>query len=425
MAESTVSAAELGKRYRIGDRDRPTLLSEAARSAFERLRRSSPGRGAGGVKDEEVWALRDVSLEVPEGQALGVIGRNGSGKTTLLKILARVTEPTAGRAVVRGRVGALIELGTGFHPELTGRENVFLNGAILGMSRAEIRSRFDEIVEFSGVERFLDTPIKRYSSGMKVRLAFAVAAHLRPDVILIDEVLAVGDASFQRRCLEHMQRLGQEGTTLLFVSHDLRAVERLCERVVWLEEGRVVDDGPSARVVRDYELRRERSGGGEWPAPLRARRDREIRLHALRLAGADGVPRTTFRRGEPAFLELDLEVLEPRHSLRAGFELMTQGSVVVFRGFYGERDPSTEPLAAGRWRLRCALPTELLSNRVYSINARVGLERERWCVWEDDVLQLDIVAHAENRWVIGPEVISPALRWESEVLEAAALSPSP
>src|SRR5204862_4320603 len=201
---------------------------------------------------EECWALKDVSFEVKRGEVLGIIGRNGAGKTTLLKILPRITEPSEGRVTIRGRVASLLEVGTGFHPELTGRENIYLNGAILGMTRAEIRRSFDEIVAFSEVEKFLDTPVKRYSSGMHVRLAFAVAAHLRPEILVVDEVLAVGDAAFQKKCLGKMQDVASGGRTVLFVSHNMAAITRLCSRAILLREGRAVADGRVDTVVSEY-----------------------------------------------------------------------------------------------------------------------------------------------------------------------------
>jgi len=216
------------------------------------VRRLFGGGGGPAVESREFWALRDVSFDVGQGEVLGVIGRNGAGKSTLLKVLSRITEPSEGEVRLRGRVASLLEVGTGFHKELTGRENVFLNGAILGMSRAEIRGKFDEIVEFAGVGKFIDTPVKRYSSGMTVRLAFAVAAHLEPEILLVDEVLAVGDAEFQRKCLGKMDEVAKGGRTILFVSHNMAAVEALCGRSVLLEDGRVVEDGETGRIVGRY-----------------------------------------------------------------------------------------------------------------------------------------------------------------------------
>ena len=234
-----IEADSLSKKYRLGEYHAAYgTLRETIVHASKRLTGREHNRPA-----QEIWALRDVSFQVPEGQVLGIIGRNGAGKSTLLKILTRIVTPTLGQAEIRGRVGSLLEVGTGFNQELTGRENVYLNGAILGMKRKEIEQRFDEIVEFSGVERFIDTPVKRYSSGMYVRLAFSVAAHFEPEVILVDEVLSVGDAEFQRRCLGRMEEFGNTGRTVVFVSHALPAIAQLCDRAIWIDGGLVVGDG--------------------------------------------------------------------------------------------------------------------------------------------------------------------------------------
>jgi lipopolysaccharide transport system ATP-binding protein len=260
MPEVLIQAESLGKRYIIGhqaQRERYFALRDViARGARNFLRKTSDlmhGRAViEGDELEEVWALRDVSFEVRRGEVLGIIGRNGAGKSTLLKVLSRITEPSVGRVLLRGRVASLLEVGTGFHPELTGRENIFLNGAILGMSRTEIRMRFDAIAEFAQVERFLDTPVKRYSSGMYVRLAFAVAAHLEPDILVVDEVLAVGDAEFQKKCLGKLKDVSQSGRTVLFVSHNMAAVQSLCERGLLLSGGSVVAAGSARDVVATY-----------------------------------------------------------------------------------------------------------------------------------------------------------------------------
>jgi ABC-2 type transport system ATP-binding protein/lipopolysaccharide transport system ATP-binding protein len=245
MKTHAIEVERLGKRYPLGRR-----LGQ-----YETLRDTLATLGRSWSRDTsapDIWALRDVALSVDEGEAVGIVGRNGAGKTTLLKILARITEPTLGVSRTRGRVGSLLEVGTGFHPELTGRDNVYLNGAILGMSRQEIRRRFDEIVAFSGVASFLDTPLKRYSAGMQLRLAFAVAAHLEPDIVLVDEVLAVGDVEFQQKCLGRMSELEHEGRTLVFVSHDLGAIRQLCPRSLWIDDGQIVADGRTQDVVERY-----------------------------------------------------------------------------------------------------------------------------------------------------------------------------
>jgi lipopolysaccharide transport system ATP-binding protein len=246
MTPSVIRAHELGKRYRIGASERSPLLRDIISRAF-----TSPFRPR--RRHEDLWALRDVSFDIHEGEVVGLIGRNGAGKSTLLKLLARITRPTHGWAEVRGLVGSLLEVGTGFHPELTGRENVFLSGAVLGMRKREITRKFDEIVAFAEVERFLDTPLKHYSSGMQMRLAFAVAAHLEPEILLVDEVLAVGDLEFQKKCLGKMSEVSKTGRTIVFVSHQLNQIRRLCQRCLWIDDGRIRQSGPTHEVVGNYE----------------------------------------------------------------------------------------------------------------------------------------------------------------------------
>jgi lipopolysaccharide transport system ATP-binding protein len=256
MDTPAIRVEKLSKMYRIGAKEsQPQTLIEslrrAAASPLDYLRSTlRPPR-----EEEIFWALRDISFEVKHGEVVGIIGRNGAGKSTLLKILSRITEPTNGRAVIKGRVGSLLEVGTGFHPELTGRENIFLNGAIIGMSRSEIQRKFDEIVDFSGVEKFIDTPVKRYSSGMYVRLAFAVAAHLEPDILIIDEVLAVGDAAFQKKCLGKMGDVAKGGRTVLFVSHQMNAIRNLCGKTLWFDDGSILMNGDTTEIVSRYESR--------------------------------------------------------------------------------------------------------------------------------------------------------------------------
>ena len=284
----------LGKRYRLGKR------SASYRTLRETIMGLGRAFGRRRNRGDTIWALKDVDLEVRRGEVLGVIGLNGAGKTTLLKILSRITEPTTGRVELHGRVGSLLEVGTGFHPELTGRENIYLNGAILGMKRAEIAHKFDEIVAFAEVERFLDTPVKHYSSGMYVRLAFAVAAHLEPEILLVDEVLAVGDAAFQKKCLGKMADVAHEGRTVLFVSHNLGAISALSTRSVLLGEGRVVADGPTQAVVERY-LSMEDLASPTIEADQVSNRcgSGPCRISRVIVAGADGRPRSEFTMGEP------------------------------------------------------------------------------------------------------------------------------
>src|SRR5438093_3334622 len=267
MSDTVIHAENLSKRYRIGERERYLALRDVltrALSAPARLFRSS-ATVSGNGNHSHIWALKDASFEVRQGEVVGIIGPNGAGKTTLLKILARVTKPTQGFADVRGRMGSLLEVGTGFHPELTGRENVFLNGAILGMSKSEIQRKFDEIVAFAEVEKFFETPVKYYRVGMRMRLAFAVAAHLEPEILLVDEVLSVGDLAFQKKCLGKMGKVAEGGRTVLFVSHQMNQIRRLCQRVLWVECGAIRADGPATLVVNQYEAASSRSESQDRP----------------------------------------------------------------------------------------------------------------------------------------------------------------
>jgi lipopolysaccharide transport system ATP-binding protein len=363
MSDPVIRVEGLGKKYVLahrpeGRRGYSTLrdaLAEGLRSAGRLVLGRDPARDDGPPAREEFWALRDVSFEVQRGEVIGIIGRNGAGKSTLLKILSRITEPTAGRIILDGRVGSLLEVGTGFHPELTGRENVYLNGAILGMSRAEICKRFDAIVAFAEVEQFLDMPVKRYSSGMYMRLAFAVAAHLEPEILIVDEVLAVGDAAFQRKCLGRMGELAHQGRTVLFVSHNIGVVRSLCQKAIWLKKGRVHKQGPAGPVTDHYlrsfasvqaqqlDLRRlpRRHGGSLF------------RLCDLVVNGGQPV-----QHGEPFQATLRFEALQDCHdvSLGMGFSTLegvrllstdsdlTQPRQDLVRGTTGQVQLRMEPL---------------------------------------------------------------------------------
>jgi lipopolysaccharide transport system ATP-binding protein len=346
----------ISKRYRIGE----------LQSAYGTLRDSLAGaaRRLTGREErthhEEIWALKDVSFDVAQGEVVGVIGRNGAGKSTLLKVLTRITAPTAGRAEIKGRVGSLLEVGTGFHPELTGRENIYLNGAILGMKRHEIRGKLPEIVEFSGVERFIDTPVKRYSSGMYVRLAFSVAAHLEPEILIVDEVLSVGDAEFQQRCLGRMEDLGQTGRTVLFVSHNMQAVAQLCDRALWIQAGEIVEDGPSERLVARY---LQQTAGSESSRQFEdlasAPGDDLVRLRSLRVVSADGATLDFVDVREPVGIEVCFEVLRdgvpvfPKIKLHADHQLAFNAMDVAPRW--------TEPTPPGTYVATAWIPGNFLN----------------------------------------------------------------
>ena len=371
MSQPAISVERLGKRYKIG---RPpaagtswrATLGSAVRAHLARLRMLSEV----GNEDEFIWALRDATFDIRPGEVVGFIGRNGAGKSTLLKLLSRVVTPTAGRAVIRGRVGSLLEVGTGFHPELTGRENIYLNGAVLGMRRAEIRRVFDQIVAFSEIERFLDTPVKRYSSGMYVRLAFAVAAHLEPEILIVDEVLAVGDVQFQKKCLGKMGDVAESGRTILFVSHNLGAVRELCSRGILLERGQVMADGPVeevaarylATVTDDCERRREYE---DDPSK------------AVAITSIDVVSPTK-GGGELLDIEDPLEV-HIGHSVHRDIEGTNLGLILqregtpVFCSFDLDTQPERfEQRRAGRYVARVALPHRLLKAGRYTITVGVG-----------------------------------------------------
>jgi len=323
MLRPAIELNGLGKCYWIThDREMFVTLRDRIAGGIRNLRTRWLRRDQrlGKFKDrEEFWALKDVSFSVRQGERIGILGRNGAGKSTLLKILSRVTEPTVGRAAITGRVASLLEVGTGFHLDLTGKENIFLNGAVLGMSRAEIRRKFDEIVEFAEVGKFLDTPVKRYSSGMFVRLAFSVAAHLTPDILLVDEVLAVGDAEFQKKCLGTMQRAStSEGRTVLFVSHNLAAVQALCTRALLLANGRLVGDGTTEEVINQY-MRQ----GGAFDLSDTALANRDFELRGLRIGAPDGAPLTTFR---PAVVEV---------AFRLRRDVVDAGAHIIFEDLNG------------------------------------------------------------------------------------------
>lgn len=323
MTAPALKAEGLGKRYRLGGPRRLTnnfreALTETFAAPFRKLRHPH----AAPPPEETVWALKDVSFEVRPGEVVGVIGRNGAGKTTLLKVLSRITEPTKGRAEIRGRVGSLLEIGTGFHPELTGRENVYLNGAVLGMRKKEIDRKFDEIVAFSEIERFMDTPVKRYSAGMHVRLAFAVAAHLEPEIMVVDEVLAVGDAAFQKKCLGKMGEAGRGGRTVLFVSHNLGAVRSLCPRALLLDGGRLVAEGETGSVLAKYVAETVAAGGGGQPGVFTVEESPEKHAFCVtkvEMLDRDGNPKTTLHTWD--FVRFRIHLHAEKEHVNAGATL--------------------------------------------------------------------------------------------------------
>jgi lipopolysaccharide transport system ATP-binding protein len=353
---AVIKAEALAKRYRLGEHQ----------AAYGTLRESlaHAGRRFTGrehrQETQEIWALRDVSFEVEQGEVLGVVGRNGAGKSTLLKVLTRITAPTSGRVEIQGRVGSLLEVGTGFHPELTGRENVYLNGAILGMKRREIDQRYDAIVEFSGVEKFIDTPVKRYSSGMYVRLAFAVAAHLEPEILLVDEVLAVGDAEFQRRCLGRMEELGNSGRTVVFVSHMLAAVAQLCDRAIQIEGGSIVGNGPAAEVIATY-LHHTHSAGSErrWPDDS-APGDDLAQILAIRLIPHEDMPPGVVDVRQPIGVEMTFRVLRKGIPIFPKIKVLDREAAVAFNAMDTD-ERWARPTQPGKYVSTAWIPGNLLN----------------------------------------------------------------
>ena len=365
----SISVENVSKQYRLGVIGNRTLYEDLNRWWARVRKQPDPLAKVGDVDhgnrtDGLLWALRDVSFQVEQSQVLGVIGRNGAGKSTLLKILSKVTAPTSGEIKMRGRIASLLEVGTGFHPELTGRENVYLNGAILGMSREEINKKFDEIVAFSEVEKFVDTPVKRYSSGMYVRLAFAVAAHLDPEIMVVDEVLAVGDAAFQRKCLGKLSENAGEGRTILFVSHNMAAINRLCSRAVLLDKGMLIADGPASEITARYlSGAAEESGAREWDEK-NAPGTPEVRLKSISLSSIDGNSKSVFDVNEDIYIRLVYQVGVPNTSFRCALVFSTQG-VAAFS--------SVEPIELERSRTGLyssvvKVPSHLLSESEYSVN---------------------------------------------------------
>ncbi|MDH3254099.1 MAG: polysaccharide ABC transporter ATP-binding protein [Acidobacteriota bacterium] len=422
MTDIAIKVEDVSKLYRLGLQEQMheslggavvSFLRSPLRN-FRRLRSLSTFTADDSDAADVIWALRDLSLEVDQGEVLGIIGSNGAGKTTLLKILAGITEPSHGRAVVNGRIASLLEVGTGFHSDLTGRENVYLNGTILGMTKREIDARFDEIVAFSGVERFLDTPVKRYSSGMRVRLAFAVAAHLEPEILLIDEVLSVGDAEFQRKCMGKMGEVAGAGRTVLFVSHSMNAVKTLCTRACWLKAGRVQSVGVPLDVVAEYleeAIRPETTR--EWKAESTADDDQMIRLTGTRVR-----PRGEQRilMGEPYGLEFTfVKTTDLPFGLDLTFHLVDEMGTLVFVGST-VLDRESWRVGEGTFTATVEVPENLMNEGVYSV-ARVLFLKDKGSVLceQRDVLRFEVVNPGEGRlgWIGGKKegVVRPRFLW--------------
>lgn len=423
MSDVVIRVQGLGKRYRLGTSTAGyQTLRESLALKFSLARRRArrpAGSGSRPGEEEFLWALKRISFEVREGEVLGIIGRNGAGKSTLLKILSRITEPTEGRAEIQGRVGSLLEVGTGFHPELTGRENIYLSGAILGMTRREIGSKFDEIAAFAEVERFLDTPVKRYSSGMYVKLAFAVAAHLEPEILLVDEVLAVGDAAFQKKCLGKMGDIATEGRTVLFVSHNMPAVRRLCPETIWLDQGHLRERGASETVIDHY-----LQGGAESSARWEQGpdRNRPMRLRLLEVRDQTGRPVDVVDTGHPFSLVVEYDINQRLTGVHVILFLFTQDGTNLLGTGDADCDVSrvTRPRMPGRYRGSVEIPAMLLGEGVYRITASVGIPFVEAYDRVQDAIVFEVRDYSSRRraWLHQrrPGLLGLELPWTNELL---------
>lgn len=421
-----IKISNLGKEYIIGGREKGyntfrEALVDSMKAPFRHIKKIK-GKMS---KEEYFWALKDINFEVQQGEVIGVIGRNGAGKSTLLKILSRITEPTRGEISIRGRIASLLEVGTGFHPELTGRENIYLNGAILGMNRSEINRKFDEIVDFAEVEKFLDTPVKRYSSGMYMRLAFAVAAHLEPDILIVDEVLAVGDASFQKKCLGKMKAVGKEGKTVLFVSHNMAVVTSLCSKAALLTKGQITAEGDANEVVRKYSCMQQEFGGQLfWDDPSTAPGTNRVRLHAFRIKSEDTITSEVWSDKEIR-IEIDFWNFEEGAMLGTSIHLLDSlGSCIFATGNGATADLTVDewfnrPYPVGLYRSICVIPANFLNDTTYLVHAFVTRNIGSVEVGTSEPLQFTVLDSGTMRngftghWM---GIIRPKMAWETELL---------
>jgi lipopolysaccharide transport system ATP-binding protein len=417
-----IRVENLSKQYRIGTRSRGASLNltESIVEGASALWRGLSGRRRGSDGAEAFWALKDVSFEVQPGEVVGIIGRNGAGKSTLLKILSRITEPTSGRAVVRGQMASLLEVGTGFHPELTGRENVYLNGSILGMSRQEIDRKFDEIVAFAEIPSFIDTPVKRYSSGMSVRLAFAVAAHLEAEILVLDEVLAVGDTQFQEKCLGKVGDVARDGRTVLFVSHNMQAVAMLCSRALLLRQGQICLQGNPREVVQHYlEGQGDQTASYTWDADA-GPGDEVARLRSVRVLDGRGQVAFDHDIARPIAVEVEVAVQKPGSAIHASIHLINESGVCLFAvdGHLHPKEPK-HPVGPGLYRCTCRIPASFLNDGKHFVSAFVVRNSANITGHAHEVVAF--VAHdygATRGGYVGKVIgaIRPTLPWDIECL---------
>jgi len=418
-----IKVENLSKSYRIGGLDAGyvTFRETVAQAIVSPLKRM---RGKRAQAPEIFWALRDINFEVQQGEMIGLIGHNGAGKSTLLKVISRITVPTTGRTEVYGRIGSLLEVGTGFHPDLTGRENIFLNGTILGIGRAEIARRFDEVVAFSGIEQFIDTPVKWYSSGMYLRLAFAVAAHLDTEVLIMDEVLAVGDTAFQQKCMDKMHEIRGQGRTILFVSHSMAAVTRLCNRALLFDKGQLVKEGPAFQVVNEYMGESLKvSALREWPDLQESPGNDIVRLRQVRVCDEEGQLAETTDIRNPIGIEFTFEVLQPGHVIVPKIDLYTEAGIHLFAAHDVKSEWRRQPRPVGRHQSTAWLPGNFLSEGNLLVHASLMTHTPATVlhVQEANVVTFQVVDHQHKDSARGdyvgpiPGIIRPMLIWTTGV----------
>jgi lipopolysaccharide transport system ATP-binding protein len=421
-----ISVEHVSKAYRLGMIGGATLRDDVSRWWAKVRGRPDPLSKIGEhfrdrLIGDQFWALEDVSFDVKHGELLGIIGRNGAGKSTLLKILSQITAPTAGKVTYRGRIASLLEVGTGFHPELTGRENVYLNGAILGMTKPEIRRKFDEIVAFSECEAFIDTPVKRYSSGMHVRLAFAVAAHQEPEILIVDEVLAVGDAQFQRKCLGKMQQVTREGRTVLFVSHTMASISRLCDRAILLRDGRILRDGAVHEVVGAYlDSDLGTTASREWPDVTTAPGDDIVKLRAVRVRGEEGRVENAVDIRHAVGIEVEYDVMAPGLVLVPNVHVYNAESVCVFIAHDCDPEWRRRPRPTGHYSSTCWIPGNFLAEGTFVVGAAVSTHVPAFVhAWEVHAVAFEVIDSTDGDSARGdysgpmPGIVRPILRWST------------
>jgi lipopolysaccharide transport system ATP-binding protein len=422
-----INIENVGKQYRIASEKRPAYatLRDALVAGFDRSVKRLTGR-AEPSEEHTFWALREINLDIRPGERLGIVGCNGAGKSTLLKILSRITEPSEGRVRLYGRVGSLLEVGTGFHGELTGKENIYLNGAILGMKHAEIDRNFDEIVAFADIGRFLNMPVKRFSTGMYMRLAFAVAAHLQPEILIVDEVLAVGDAAFQKKCLGKMSEVSRDGRTVIFVSHNMSAVQTLCSRVLWLERGRVVQDGEPGRVISDYlKTTLTTMSQQTWSDPKTAPGNERVRMHRAAVVPANGALQDHFTVRTPLRVEFEYWNLVPGARLYLSVIVRTEEGVPIFStSSFREADWHGKPSPAGLFHSSFDIPADLLNDGTHRVQLEIRKTERDLIFHMEDILVFDVLDAVEEGTVwFGKRIgaVRPAFEWQTDLIDEPAI----